>query len=271
MTAELAKLMEVAILAARSAGTLLRQRWEQPRLVYEKGDLHDWVTDADLAAQALITHLIRQEFPDHGFLAEEEDNRLSAFGPVLWVIDPIDGTSNYSRQQPNFCVSIAAAKESGEILIGAIYDPMRDELFTATQGQGSYLNGQRIQVSTTPYWSKSIVALDWSRLPSTQQQLLTCMQTIGSQTHTLRVIGSAALALAWIAAGRLDGYFNLGLSAWDAAAGALLIREAGGKVSNLYGENWQIKDIGSVAGNFHLHEGLLKIIKNNISVPTPAL
>ena len=259
------ELLSIASQSALQAGALLRQKWDEPRHVSQKG-FRDWVTDADLAAQALIVEIIQEKFPDHGFLVEEKVAGLQVEGPICWIIDPVDGTSNYSRQQPNFCVSIAAAgqiakeKEPGkmraEILAAVVYDPMRDELFEATAAKGAFLNGKKIQVSETETLESAIVALDWSHEKEKRQRTLEALQQFAHQIHTIRAIGSAALALAWIAAGRLDAYFNLNMKPWDAAAGQLLIHEAGGQIVNLDNRPWQLDDPACIASNGLISPGV---------------
>lgn len=250
------ELQSVATQAALEAGELLREKWAKPRQISEKG-FRDLVTDADRASQTLITGLIQSYFPNHGFLVEEEAVNLPTNGPVIWVIDPVDGTTNYSHHIPTYCVSIAAMKRpspqtnlSGpEILIGVIYDPMRNELFQAAANQGATLNGNKIQVSTISSLEQAVIAFDWSHHPEKRQTTLNMLQKIAHNVHTLRAIGSAALALAWVAAGRLEGYFNLNLKPWDFAAGKLLIEEAGGRVEILSGAPWNVEDVGSIVGN----------------------
>jgi myo-inositol-1(or 4)-monophosphatase len=162
-------LRDIAESVALSAGRLVRRKWSEPREVSEKG-YRDYVTDADYASQEFITRTIRAAFPNHGFLTEEDDPSLPEDGPVIWVIDPIDGTSNYSRQVPNYCVSIGAAvrqepqeptSERYLPVAGAIYDPMRDELFSAAAGSQSTLNGRQIAVSQVDDMSRAIVSMDW--------------------------------------------------------------------------------------------------------------
>lgn len=253
---ELNYLLSVATQAALQAGALLRQKWSQPRQISEKG-FRDLVTDADHAAQALIVETIQSAFPDHGFLVEEKVADLSPSGPILWIIDPVDGTTNYSRQQPNYCISIAAVlrpsppanQPEPQILAAVIYNPMQDELFSATLGQGAFLNGTRIQVSSTDKLESAVIALDWSHNPDQRQLTLDMLLRIAHEVQTIRAIGSAALTLAWVAAGRLDAYFNLNLKPWDVAAGKLLITEAGGQLVNLDNRPWQIEDAGCIAGN----------------------
>ena len=230
---------------AAEAGELLLTKWSQPRQVSKKG-YRDFVTDADYAAQALITAKILAQYPDHGFLTEEEDLSLPEDGPVIWIIDPVDGTTNYSRHIPAFCVSVAATEinvhktvsntvstkspVNHRVLAAAIFDPFRNELFSASLGQGSTLNSRPMQVSPSNIMESAIIGLDWSRDYQRRQQMLEAVGRMVHQVQSVRVIGSAALALAWIAAGRLEGYCNLSLSAWDVAAAELLINEAGGQV-----------------------------------------
>ncbi len=258
-------LKEFAQSLALSAGELVRQKWHEPREISEKG-YRDLVTDADLASQALITRTIRAEFPDHGFLTEEDDPSLPEDGPVIWVIDPIDGTSNYSRQAPTFCISIGAVtaqdqNESGHKrflpVAGAIYDPMRDELFSAAVGGPSTLNGQPIAVSQVTNMNRAIISMDWSRDYERRERLLSVLQRVGHQAHTIRATGSASLTLAWIAAGRFDIYFNFGMTPWDVAAAAVIISQAGGAITNAAGQPWQLNDVTCIASNKRLHATFL--------------
>jgi len=245
--------------AATQAGQLIKEIWNQPRQISSKG-FRDIVTDADLASQSLITGLIRDKFPDHGFLTEEEDPDLPSAGPIIWIIDPVDGTTNYSRHIPSFCVSISAARlpsdgswTDAELLAGSIYDPMRDELFSAAKGQGSTLNHQSIQVSQTADLELAAVGFDWSRDYDRRQAMADVVGRLAHDIHTLRATGSAALGLAWVAAGRFDLYFNFRIGPWDMAAAKVIIGEAGGQVSALLGDRWDIEDSGCIASNGRLH------------------
>ena len=265
-------LRAVAEQAALKAGVLLRQKWDQPREYSRKG-FRDFVTDADLASQFIITQEIQRHFPDHGFITEEDDPRLPASGPIQWIIDPVDGTSNYSRQVPTYCISIGAvlAKEmpAGEtqrisnsdtnFLAGVIYDPMRDELFSAAVNAGSTLNGEIIQVSSTLTLDKALVGMDWSREPEKRQSMIESISRFAHQVHTIRATGSAALALAWVAAGRLDVYANLVIGPWDVAAAKVIIQEAGGFVSGLGGQPWSLSETGCIASNGQLHSSFLEL------------
>jgi myo-inositol-1(or 4)-monophosphatase len=258
-------LRSIAEQAATQAGHLIKELWNRPRQISSKG-YRDIVTDADLASQSLITGLIRERFPDHGFLTEEDDPDLPTSGQIIWIIDPVDGTTNYSRQIPSFCVSISAARfpinkslTEAEILAGAIYDPMRDELFSAAKGQGSTLNGRTIHVSQTSDLEIAAVGFDWSREYDRRQVMVEVIGRIAHDVHTLRATGSAALALAWVAAGRFDLYFNFRIGPWDMAAAKVIIGEAGGQVSSLLGDHWDIEDSGCIVSNGRLHTTFKKL------------
>jgi len=241
---------------ARNAGLLLRDKLAEPRQIKSKG-FRDLVTDADFAAQTLITDRIRAQFPAHGFLVEEEDSTLPRTGTVRWIIDPLDGTSNYSRSIPVFCVSIAATYQD-ELVVGVIYDPLRDELFSAARGTGSTINGKAIQVNPNTEMANATLSFDFGRGQDVRNQSLAALGELAHAVRTVRAVGSSALALAWVAAGRLDAYFNYRLSAWDIAAGALLIEEAGGCVTNFADEPVPMVERTSCLGsNGRLHRPLL--------------
>lgn len=257
------QLQEAAEAAARAGGKVLRELFHSPRNIKLKGH-RDLVTDADHAAQEAITRLLRRAFPEHGFLTEEDDPDLPTAGDVVWVIDPLDGTSNYSRRQPNFAVSVAAQTRGGggdgpEGLAGVVYDPVRDELFSAGRGQGSTLNGRPIRASELSDFGEAIIGFDLSHLRARRLRMLGLVTLFADDVHTLRAIGSAAMALAWVAAGRLDAYLNMSLGPWDVAAGELLIAEAGGMVTGLEGGRWSPAASGCVASNGRLHPALLAL------------
>ena len=245
---------------ARGAGQAVRQLLAQPRRLQSKG-FRDIVTDADFAAQGLITNGLRQRYPTHGFWAEEENPDLPANGPVRWLIDPVDGTSNYSRNIPNFCVSIAACVEELTV-VGVIYDPMSDELFSAARGQGCTVNGQPCTVSETDEITETFVAFDWGRQRSIRQRIVAAVPQFAHEVRNLRSFGSTALTLAWVASGRLDAHLGLQLGAWDVAAGALLIEEAGGRVTTV--DNTPLilmANTSCFSSNGRLHEELLSLLR----------
>jgi myo-inositol-1(or 4)-monophosphatase len=242
---------------ARSAGTLIRQLLTSPRQIQSKG-FRDVVTDADFAAQQLITNGLREQFPDHGFLAEEENPDLPSEGPVQWLIDPIDGTSNYSRGIPNFCVSIAALVND-KVVVGVIYDPMSDELFSARRQHGCTLNGVPIQTSNTPDLAEAILAIDLGRQHHIRQRSTETFLRLVHNVRSLRMIGSSALTMAWVAAGRIDGHLSYQLSAWDIAAGSLLIQEAGGRITTADNQPLVLgREVTCLSSNGMLHEELVE-------------
>ena len=255
--------------AAGQAGLLLNAHLLSPRKVHKKG-FRDLVTDADLAAQKSVTELISRRYPDHGFYTEESDPSLRPSGPVLWIIDPLDGTSNYSRGMRHFGVSIAAAISDGnsstasgqaaldgyEVVAGVVYDPTRDELFSAAKGLGATLNGVSIQVSKTTTLAELFVALDWSRDEQKRQKMLDAIGRFAHQVHGVRAFGSATLALSWVACGRLDAYCNYTLAAWDLAAAGLLTEEAGGRVNDISGQPWSLHSTDCFVSNGRVHRSL---------------
>ncbi|HFE65957.1 MAG TPA: inositol monophosphatase [Chloroflexi bacterium] len=262
------ELLEVAQGTAVAAGHLACEKWYQPREINSKG-FRDLVTDADFAVQKLITNRIRAYFPDHGFLTEEDDSDLPTEGDIIWIVDPIDGTTNYSRQQPNFVVSIAAARptETGyEPVAGAVYDPTRNELFSGGQGLGATLQAgersQRMQVSPVTELSEAIISLDWSSSQNQRHTTLGILEHFGRETFTMRAIGSATMAMVWVAAGRLDAYYNLNLKPWDIAAAAILLLEAGGTYSNVDGGplDWSVSGSDCLMSNGRIHQPLLQLI-----------
>lgn len=257
---------------AKEAGSVLRAHLPSPRQVHRKG-FRDLVTDADFAAQKAVTEFIGRRHPDHGFLTEEFDPSLRPSGRVLWIIDPLDGTSNYSRGVRHFGVSIAAAVsrestldaseyatlEDYEVVAGAVYDPIREELFSAARELGATLNGNPIRVSETTTLSGVFVALDWSRDEQRRQKMLDALGRFAHHVHSVRAFGSATLALAWLACGRLDAYCNYSLFAWDLAAAGLLTEEAGGRVDDISGRPWSLNSTDCFASNGRVHRALLDL------------
>lgn len=254
------ELRQLACEMARAAGKLIREMAQKPLETMLKG-FRDTVTAGDYAAQKLIVDTVRSRYPDHGFIGEEEDESLSDDAEVVWIIDPIDGTSNYARNVPLFTVSIAAAID-GIVVAGAIYDPSRDELFSAERNQGAWLNDQPIHISNTDQVGNAIVSFDWSRSQANRQRMLATLNHIAYEAKTIRSIGSAAVVFGWVACGRIDIYFNFQLGAWDIAAGALIIEEAGGQVSGLDGRSFDIQDetTWTLVTNGKLHSTALALL-----------
>ncbi len=254
-------LLLTAVSITRNAGQLAKEMWSQPLELTSKG-FRDIVTDADIAVQKLITDAIRAEFPDHGFLTEEKDSDLPATGSIIWVIDPIDGTTSYSHNLPLFCVSVAAISSFGEQLIGVVYDPTHDEMFTAVRGKGAWLNGRSLQVSQIDNLDEAILSLDWCGAPTLRRKTLDSLSRVGERVRSIRAIGTAALAMAWIAAGRLDCYYNFNIKPWDVAAATLIVLEAGGMATAPNGNPmlWSNVTDGVIVSNGRFHDKFLQEI-----------
>jgi myo-inositol-1(or 4)-monophosphatase len=263
--------------AALAAGALLKLNYEKPHDITLKGAI-DPVTESDFAAQKTIVNLIRQTFPDHGILAEErmeggEEVGEGAKGPrgpspqeattptYRWIIDPVDGTVNFAHGFPMFCVSIGF-EAAGVIEYGVVYEPLRDELFEASRGGGAWLNrSKRLKVSGVDRLNEALVATGFpydirERLPETLERI----GRVLAASQGLRRAGSAALDLAYVAAGRMDAFFEENLKPWDTAAGILLVTEAGGAVTTFNGKPYTIFSDNIMASNGLLHEAMLKVL-----------
>ncbi|MBA3960514.1 MAG: inositol monophosphatase [Chthoniobacterales bacterium] len=219
--------LEAAKEAAQAAGELLGARFEKP-LTINATTAHDIKLEVDVLAQDLITEILLGHFPEHALYGEEGvvGDQASAY---QWVVDPLDGTVNYFYGIPHFCVSIAL-RLRGEIMVGVIYDPIREELWTGEKGQPPLLNGREIHVSERANLAESIVSVGFAKTSSTIDAGLPLLQQMVHRVRKCRMLGSAALDLAYIACGRLDAYLEQGISLWDIAAGWLLVEAAGGRV-----------------------------------------
>ena len=255
-------LKQTAIDCVKEAGTILLDYYNklQTLQIQSKGHF-DYVTEADLAAQEAIVQLIRSRHPEHDILAEEGTRSASA-SRNRWLVDPLDGTTNFIHGFPVFAVSVALEQENS-IILGAVYDPCRKELFLAQETLGATLNGHPIQVSTRQKPDEALVAtaFPW-RQKSILSRYLEGFTQVFTQVSDIRRGGSAALDLAYVACGRCDGFWELGLSPWDIAAGHLLVREAGGYISDFSGGREHIWVGDVVAGNQAIHGFLLKIIRD---------
>lgn len=245
--------------AAQAAGDLLIERFQKPRTTRHKGP-RDLVTDADGSAEDLIRSLLLSEFPQCQFMGEEswQGGQELPTGYV-WVIDPLDGTTNYSQRYPVFSVSIGLMY-NWEIALGVVFDPMQKHLFSALRGVGAHCCGEKLQVSKAPNLADAVVGLDWGRAQSVRQRMAEIFPHLLSQAETLRSGGSTALGLCYVAAGWLDAYFHFSPSLWDIAAAALIAEEAGAVVSDLNGEKWQPASKDVMAANEVVHPELLKIL-----------
>lgn len=256
--------LNIAVRAARSAGNvIIRNLGKLDTLAIHTKDRNDFVTEVDRQAEQEIIYILRKAFPGHGILAEESG--VQEGNDYQWIIDPLDGTTNFLHGFPQFAVSIAM-RHKGRMEHGVIYDPLRQELFTATRGGGAMLNDQRIRVTKRKTLEGSLLGTGFPF--KSQQHLdayLDMFRALFPQTAGIRRAGSAALDLAYVAAGRLDGFWEIGLSIWDMAAGVLLIQEAGGLSSDFTGGNEHLESGNIVAGNPKLFAEILKTIRPYVS------
>lgn len=252
--------LEAAIGAAKSAGELLRDRFQTQFSTSEKAPAN-FVTEIDLQAEQMIVARLRQSFPEIPVLAEEQHNHPNHESFSRWIIDPLDGTTNYIHGYPMFCVSIALEEEN-EIKLGVVYAPVLNQLFTALHGQGAFLNGDPIKVSKTSHLKEALLGSGfpydaWENDDNNSRQWSALIKKVVS----LRCDGVAAYDMCMVASGILDGYWELDLEPWDMAAGALILREAGGKVTLLDGKDFSPFKRSVVASNSILHQELLEALR----------
>lgn len=272
---------QLARQAARRAGQLLRERLDQERQIHRKTSSNDLVTEMDRAAEAMLVGEVREHFPDHG-LRCEEGSQAMVQGPVeyLWHIDPIDGTNNYVHHFPWFAVSIGVQQFAqptraeefrtapSRLVVGVIYHVMPDEMYSAVLGQGARLNDLPLRVSQAETLQDSLLATGFPYWISRQQEpVLSNLARFLPLAHGIRRAGAASLDLAMVAAGRYDGYWEQSLQSWDVAAGILLVREAGGRVSDYDGHQGAIHDDHLIASNGRIHEAMVDLLRGRYQVP----
>lgn len=250
--------LALAVELARRAGALLREGYGKAMRVDRKGAV-DLVTEYDVRCEEVLLEGIRHAYPGDAVLAEESG--ASGSGDVRWYLDPLDGTSNFVHSLPIFGVSIACAR-NGELILGVIYDPMRDELFSAGLGQGSRLNDRPLRVSTTRELNDCLAATSFPYdLRTNLDNNLAQFSAVCLRAHDVRRLGSAAINLAYVAAGRLDAYWGMRMAAWDLAAGMLLVREAGGRISRMDGGPDALAEPTSLlASNGLVHDSLVEVL-----------
>jgi myo-inositol-1(or 4)-monophosphatase len=243
---------------ALKAGKMLRENLGQKREIEFKGVV-DIVTEMDKRAEAMIIAGIQESFPKHGILTEESDELVSD-SPVRWIIDPIDGTTNYAHGYPVYCVSIGI-EEAGVLKAGVVYDPNLDETFTAVAGKGAFLNGKPIRVSDTLELDKSLLATGFPYdIRTSSENNLDCFSRFAVRAQAIRRAGSAALDICNVACGRFDGFWELKLKPWDLAAAVLIAKEAGGRVTGMDGTEFGIFDGDVLVSNGHVHDEMLKVV-----------
>ena len=257
-------LLDTAIAAGKEAGALL-QKYASSGFGIEYKNPINLVTDADHAAERCIIDHIRARFPTHRFLAEERGRIDEAPSPYLWVIDPLDGTTNFAHSYPAYCVSIGLEYE-GRCILGVIVDPSRDELFTAIEHRGAQLNGHPIHVSNTAMLDNSLLVTGFAYdIRDTPRNNLDHFAKFALKTQGLRRTGSAALDLCYVAAGRFDGFWEVRLNPWDMAAGSVIVREAGGRLTDFSGKDLSIYGQELVASNGRIHQAMLDVLAQNTS------
>ena len=232
-------MLNTAIKAARRAATVInRASFDIDRVTVSEKQHNDFVTDIDQAAEQAIVETLLKAYPGHAILAEESgaSANLNDESEFVWIIDPLDGTTNFMHGYPNYCISIAL-QQRGVTTNAVVYDPVRNDLFTATKGAGAYLNDKRIRVLNHDRLGKALLSSGHGPDPRALAEYLRMYEVIASRCHGVRSSGSAALELANVAAGRIDGFYEKGLKVWDIAAGALLVTEAGGIVGEFSGES----------------------------------
>lgn len=258
-------MLNIAVRAARSAGSVISRSFEQDdKLEIESKGLNDFVTNVDRAAEQAVVDVIQKAYPNHCIIGEECGVLNGTDADYQWIIDPLDGTTNFVKGIPHFCVSIAL-KVKGKLDQAVVYDPIRGELFTASRGKGAQLNGFRIRVKQPKELSGAVLATGF---PFKQKQHLdsymNMFKALFIKTADMRRAGSAALDLAYVAAGRIDGFFELGLKPWDTAAGELLIIEAGGLVTDFTGGHTHNASGNVVAGSSKLIKEMLNDIRPHL-------
>ncbi len=243
--------LEIAVTAATEAGNIILSHFGSRRQVAykSKGNL---VTDVDILSEKFIVALLKDEYPDWDVISEESNSSVTPTD-YTWIVDPLDGTNNYTFGIPFFCINIALAKGE-DILLGITYDPIRKELFRAESDRGAYLNDSMIQVSTNDSLQDSLAAFDLGYSYERGKEMLDIANKLWGRVHCVRLLGSASLGLAYVACGRINLYFHRYLFPWDIASGLILIREAGGEITDWDGKPASLRTSEIIAANHQLHQ-----------------
>ena len=261
MSTETTQILELAVRLAREAGGIQREHYEGEFEVQTKSAVIDLVTDVDRACERFIVEAIQSERRGDAILAEEGGGTDDPDAEWRWVIDPLDGTSNYAHGYPRFCVSIGI-EHRGVATVGVVYDPLLDDLFSAVRGRGATLNDRPLRVSSEARLNHAMLATGFAYdVHRSADDNLNHFAAFAKTAQAIRRDGSAALNLCYIAAGRFDGFWELKLQPWDVAAGLLIVEEAGGRTSDFSGRQSCASGRESVASNTHLHEAMLEILQ----------
>jgi len=257
-------MINIAVRAARSAGNILLRYYEHTdTLTVTEKHKNEFVSEVDKAAEDAIIEVLKKSYPDHSILGEETGQHKG--NEYQWIIDPLDGTTNYLHGQPQFSISIAL-KYQGQLEHGIVYDPLREEMFSATRGSGAFLNDRRIRVTQRKGLDGALIGTGFPyRDHSHLDAYMGMFRDMITETAGIRRPGSAALDFAYVAAGRLDGFWELGLSEWDFAAGALLVQEAGGTVTDIGGGERFLESGNVIAGGLKTHTAMLRIIQPHLT------
>ena len=259
---ELDNILNIAIHAAKESGVIQREWMGKDKKVELKGEVN-LVTEVDRICEGRVIEIIKDAFPEHNILTEETPMPEGS-SSYRWIIDPLDGTTNYAHGYPFFCTSIALELE-GKIMLGAIYDPLLDELFTSRKGKGAFLNGERITVSKTPRLTESLICTGFPYdLRESPVNNVDHFNNFIMKARAVRRDGSAALDLCYVAAGRFDGFWELKLNPWDVAAGTLVVEQAGGMVTNFAGGNLDIYGQETIASNGRIHEEMVRVLEREV-------
>jgi myo-inositol-1(or 4)-monophosphatase len=255
-------MLNFAIQTAREAGGVLAEKFGRAIQIMNKGDI-DLVTEADIAAERLIIERIRSYHPRHAILTEETGDVAEAGGAdaeYKWIIDPLDGTTNYAHGYPVFCVSVAL-EHKGRVVVGVVYDPLRDELFAAQRGEGATLNGRPVRVSDNVELGRALICTGFPYDVRERGDFARHFRNFIMKAQSVRRDGAAALDLAYVACGRFDAFYEEGLRPWDVAAGVLLVEEAGGRVTHFDGSPFHIYTPPIAASNGLIHDAMLHVLR----------
>ena len=252
-------ILEFAVQCALESGRIQSEYFQKRIGIRYKGEINI-VTDVDIACQQKIIELIEKKYPDDCIIAEEKANIFDE-KRNKWIVDPLDGTTNYAHGYPFFCTSIAY-EVKGEVVVGVVYNPIFNELFFAQKGEGAYFNGEKIRVSSIHDMKQALLSTGFPYdLPTSTKNNISHFVNFLYHAQAVRRDGSAAMNLSYIACGRFDGHWEMKLNPWDVAAGALIVKEAGGSITNFQGENFSIYGDELVASNGLLHDRLLEVLK----------
>jgi myo-inositol-1(or 4)-monophosphatase len=259
MQHDFGKFVAVARAAADAAGALICATWQKPKEIAFKGAI-DLVTTVDRECERIIVEALQRHYPEHSILAEEDTHGPGDPRAYRWIVDPLDGTTNFAHGYPQFCISIALQYE-GTVILGLVYDPLRQERFEARINDGATLNDKRVRVSAVNELDKSLLATGFPYDRRDHADFyLSFFKAFMVRTQGIRRNGSAALDLCYVACGRVDGYWEFKLRPWDVAAGALIVSEAGGKMSDFSGNPFSLTGIETLASNGAIHDEMLEVV-----------